>query len=271
MTDAIAETPHVSELDGFWERLAVAQSPMLFLDYDGTLAPFVVDRMQAFPLDGITETLRAIRAAGTELAVVTGRPIAELLKLLGDLAVPIAGSQGVEFRHPDGRWFTMLPTAAQCARLITAEAEALEFAPRDRVERKPASVALHTRGLTPPVADAMERAVCGLWTEGAADSGLECRSFLGGVELRLDDVTKGTAVRTLLEERPDVDIVVYIGDDPTDEDAFRALDGRGTSIRVGNTTTPTCADAMLMDVPDVRRFLVQWLETVRDQRARKES
>ena len=63
------------------------------------LAPFREDRMRAFPLEGIRELLIEIRDTGkTHLAMMTGRPLDELLALLGDLDVPMSGSQGTEFR-----------------------------------------------------------------------------------------------------------------------------------------------------------------------------
>jgi len=261
MSGPDVSTPHASHVSDLWSRVDTAKCPMLILDYDGTLAPFVVDRMKALPLDGVEETLRAIRdRTSTQLAIVTGRPLGEILELLGDLAVPMAGSQGIEFRYPDGRWFTLLPSAAQCARLLRAEQEALQFAPRERVERKPASVALHTRGVPAPLARAGEESVCRLWSLDTNEIGLECRSFLGGVELRPRETTKGSAVRTLITRYPEADTIVYIGDDDTDEDAFRAIKGCGFSIRVGNATTPTSADARLRDVADVRRFLKRWFD-----------
>ena len=261
MTDRNPWPPHVSDVPGFWDRVAMAPSRMLILDYDGTLAPFVVDRMAAFPLDGITETLCAIRESGTtRLAIVTGRPIDELLELLGDLEIPVVGSQGAEFRRPNGHWFTMLPSARQRARLLQAEQEALTFAPEECVEKKPASVALHTRGMAASKARASEEALRKLWTRDAEQNGLECRSFLGGVEFRLKETTKGTAINALTKECAPDDLIVYIGDDDTDEDAFAALKGRGLSIRVGDAATTTAADVRLCDTSDVRWFLVKWLD-----------
>ncbi len=268
MSDPAADTPHVSELAGLWDRVSHARGRMLILDYDGTLAPFVVNRREAFPLDGIRETLCAIRdETETQLAILTGRPIRQILGLLGDLGIPVAGSQGTEFRYPDGRWFTLLPSAAQRARLIQAEREALSLAPPERVERKPASVALHTRGVPAAEALAAEKSICRLWSENSTEIGLRCRPFLGGVELRLEEITKGTAIIALLDGCSDADLVVYVGDDETDEDAFRALKGRGVAIRVGETGTPTCADAMLRDVADVRWFIRRWLDVERGRNA----
>jgi len=266
MSDPVTEAPHVSDLPDFWRRLGAAHRSMLILDYDGTLAPFVVNRREAFPLDGIRDTLCAIRdETDTRLAIVTGRPIGEILELIGDLKIPIVGSQGTEFRYPDGRWFTLLPTAPQRARLIEAEQEALTLAPRTRVERKPASIALHTRGEPALEARASEEAVCRLWMENTEDIGLRCRHFLGGVELRLTGITKGTAIQALIEDCSEADLVVYIGDDETDEDAFRALKGRGISIRVGDETVPTHADSTLRDITDVRWFIRRWLDVARDR------
>jgi trehalose-phosphatase len=253
------------EIEGvpdFWERLAQAGSPSLVLDYDGTLAPFQVDRMKAFPLEGVVDLLTRIRDGGrTHLSIMTGRPMRELEALLGDLDIPVSASQGTEFRFADGTWLTLVPTPVQEERLTRALEEARGIAPDGRVERKVASVAMHTRGIDPERAKSMEDEVCALWQSDAGDYDLECRHFLGGVELRLDDVDKGTALEKLLEERPGDDFCVYVGDDYTDEDALEVLVDRGIGIKVGSPEVPTHAPGRLADPYAVREFLKGWIRT----------
>ena len=106
----------------------------------------------------------------------------------------------------------------------------------------------------------MEDEVCALW-EDAADHGLVCRRFLGGVELRLDDTDKGTALERLLKEQPDDDFCVYVGDDSTDEDALEVLVDRGIGIKVGSPEIPTHARGRLADPYAVKEFLKGWIKT----------
>jgi trehalose-phosphatase len=72
------------------------------------------------------------------------------------------------------------------------------------------------------------------------------------------DWDKGKAVLWLLEalglDRPDI-LPIYVGDDTTDEDAFRALEERGLGIVVAETPRPTCARYSLLDTDEVRELL----------------
>ena len=64
-------------IPGFWERIGSIPNVALMLDYDGTLAPFHVDRLKAVPVDGVVEALQDIRnRTDTFVALVSGRPIA---------------------------------------------------------------------------------------------------------------------------------------------------------------------------------------------------
>lgn len=251
----------VEGIPGFWEAVATAGELFLVLDYDGTLAPFRVNRMEAVPLEGALEALTTIRDSGrTRVAMVTGRPLSELLELVGDLGVPMVGSHGFEYRGADGTVETSELPRAQTERFEIAEAQARALSPAARVERKPASVALHTRGMPDSEAEPLHERVCAEWSQGAAEAGLECRRFSGGVELRVKGIDKGTAVARLLEGTGEQVLCVYVGDDETDEDAFAALPTGGVGIKVGPREVVTGARGRLADPEAVRRFLLTWAE-----------
>jgi trehalose-phosphatase len=91
------------DVSEFMKRLRHAPSAALLLDYDGTLAPFQVDRFHALPYCGILSVLERIADSGkTRLAVVSGRPVAELKSLLAPLRVEMWGAGGLERLMPDG-------------------------------------------------------------------------------------------------------------------------------------------------------------------------
>jgi trehalose-phosphatase len=254
----------VEGIPEFWLAVGSASHRCLVLDYDGTLAQFRNDRMKAFPLDGIVELLTTIRdETDTHLAIMTGRPLRELLVLLGDLDIPVSASQGSEFMFPDGRREALVPSDRQRERLDRAESEARAAAPDARIERKIAGVALHTRRMDTDEARRIQEHVCGVWEEDSHDYGLDCRFFNGGIELRLKNVDKGTALNALLRDQPPESLCVYLGDDETDEDALLALRGRGYGIKVGNPGIPTYAQGRLKGPEDVREFLRSWIEVVR--------
>ena len=255
-----SQRAEVHGIPDFWDRVEAAVEFCLVLDYDGTLAPFREDRMEAHPLDGVVRVLESIRDAGrTQLVMVTGRPLRELLELVGDLGITMVGSHGSEFRMPDGTTQRHELTLTQKERLTKATDEAKAVAPAERVERKVASVALHTRGMPEKRAREMRDAVCAEWSTDADAHDLECRRFSGGVELRLKGTDKGTALQTILKGCGEDALCIYIGDDETDEDAFAAILGRGVGIRVGPPGADTGALGTLENPRAVRDFLETWM------------
>jgi trehalose-phosphatase len=80
------------------------------------------------------------------------------------------------------------------------------------------------------------------------------------MEIRAPDRNKGDAVRILLEEEPEEAVAAYLGDDRTDEDAFKALKGRGLGILVAEEPRPTEATVLLKPPDGVIDFLRKWKE-----------
>ncbi len=245
----------------FWDRVRGATHRLLMLDYDGTLAPFRIDRSEARPLPGVVEVLRRIRQSGaTRLAIVSGRPAAEVLELTALEGVAVVGGHGYEVRDDSGRW-TRHPLTPEEAKDLNRLYEAARRAGYGgRLEKKAASVAVHTRGLAGVEARRVEDAVGALWTEGNAGARFEVRPFDGGLELRPRGRHKGVAAAELLAAMPPETLAVYVGDDETDEDAFRALEGRGFGFKIGPADAPTAAQGRLTDSGAVLAFLERWLE-----------
>jgi len=249
----------------FWRELRMAPHRLLGLDYDGTLAPFRVRRMQAVPLEGVSKLVETLSLLPeTTVAVVSGRPIDEILLLLGGFPGFIAGSHGFELRRPGGTVETCPPSPRQARGLVRARETAVRMGFGERLESKIASVALHTRGTAPEKARDMERLLYGAWTRIGRRFRLSCRHFNGGVEIRAQGRDKGTVLRHILSFLPARTLPVYIGDDDTDEDAFRALRDDGFGIRVGHCGADTAARAFLADAAAVKGFLEEWIEMMKE-------
>jgi len=249
----------IAGLPDFWRRARAAGHAVLLLDYDGTLAPFHPDRMQATPLNGVLAALRQLVSLdNTTVALVSGRPVAEIQQLTGLDSIIVAGTHGFElFRPGDGVSSAALPHGA-AETLDSIEGVATGIVGPDLTERKIATVALHTRRLSDHDADVAATA----FRERAGPligTDLEMRDFDGGVEARVQGRDKGVAIREIIAELPPADLVVYIGDDDTDEDAFRALPDHGIGIKVGPLDVPTAAGGRLATCEDVLHFLTDWI------------
>ncbi|MDA0998971.1 MAG: hypothetical protein O2807_00455 [bacterium] len=114
-----------------------------------------------------------------------------------------------------------------------------------RIEKNPYSLACHVRGLSESAAREALAQARRLWTPISAGAGLELMEFDGGLEVRAAGREKGDAVETLWRESPPGTMAAYLGDDRTDEDAFRRLKGWGLGIRVSETPRPTLAEIWL--------------------------
>ena len=246
---------------GFYRRIAAAPFRVLMLDYDGTLAPFRVDRDRAAPYPGVRERVEALlEAEHSRVVVVTGRALGEIDALLGvDPPPEVWASHGWEHRGGDGEVQRFpLPKGAATglglARHFIAE-QGLGAAS----ESKPASVALHWRGEPAGIAAERERAARQTWSPIAERHGLELHSFDGGLELRAPGRDKGAAVRETLGEAPPGAVAAYLGDDLTDEDAFRALPEGALGVLVREEWRPTEAGAWLRPPEGLLDFLDRWL------------
>lgn len=256
----ICAPKRVTKTDSFFSKVAAADCRLLLLDYDGTLAPFHHNRYRAFPYDGIVELLDIIMGLDrVRVVLVSGRRAAELPPLLGAAQVPeIWGSYGMERLLPDGTYHTQplddiaYEIQAQAAALLAEEDLA------EQTEIKPGVVAVHWRGLSPEAIREVEAKV------GRVHSALRLAPsalvrFDGGIEIRLSSCNKGDAVRHLLSELQTSAAIAYLGDDVSDEDAFRALKGRAMRVLVRPEYRPTAADLWLRPPEEVVGFLRMWM------------
>jgi trehalose 6-phosphate phosphatase len=247
----------------FLERLRSAPERILMLDYDGTLAPFVPDRHLAVPYPGIMPLVARIMSSGTRVVLISGRKARELADLIGLQPSPeIWGSHGMERLTPDGR-YSLAPEAGSRDAAFAAAVKSLQGKvdkeAEERLEIKPGSIAVHWRGLDPARAGKLKEDVSHLWLPLLAQYGLELHEFDGGLELRVPGHDKGQAVRTILAEAGPDAALAYLGDDRTDEDAFRALGHAGLTVLVRPEPRPTAAELWLQPPNELIHFLEEWL------------
>ncbi len=150
-----------SEAAGLWERLRSAPRSVLMLDYDGTLAPFHVDRFAATPYPGVEDRLAILSALSpVRLVLVSGRSARELRDLLRpDIRVEIWGSHGREQLKSDGSYelFALNPKQQAALEQVGLEMSALGFA--ETLEVKPTSLAIHWRSFEPATQERIRSSV----------------------------------------------------------------------------------------------------------------
>ncbi len=243
----------------------------LFLDLDGTLIPLAATPHEARAPQGLTEMLStlALRLQGA-LAIVSGRAMAEIDRILRPLALPCAGLHGAELRLPDGR---SLHQGAEPPAAVRACAEALVRCHAGLLlEDKRAGLALHFRA-RPELGALCARAMAD--TLAHVDPVVaEAWQLMPGhavLELKQRRVSKGLALQALMNEAPfSGRMPVYVGDDVTDEDGIVAAQaaggfgvrvgmgaglGAGVGAIVGVTSGATAARHRLADTAAVGRWL----------------
>jgi trehalose 6-phosphate phosphatase len=251
------------KLDYFFGGFRSAAKPLLMLDYDGTLAPFRVDRFKALPWAGVRELLTDIQNHGrTRLVIITGRPASEIAPLLDVEWTPeVWGLHGAERLHPDGRKEMTKTPAASRRRLDEVESKLDRDAFGGLFEKKENAAVMHWRGVPAQRAKLIEKQTRKLFEPLAQVYGLTLLEFEAGLELRAGP-EKGDAVTALLKETTDGKLqpAAYLGDDITDEVAFRAIKGHGLGILVRRERRESEADAWLRPPDELREFFARWLQ-----------
>ena len=250
----------VRHLFDCWRQVArtirSAQRVALFMDFDGTLVALRRRPSDVKPLDlPLRRLLR--RLAGHQvlnLFVISGRPLTQLRRLVPVRAVQLFGLYGWEGRD--------VPPLKVERRLLQVAKQLLEKClaktPKVWLEDKVLGIAVHYRGAPPrsvPRARAIVQAVLGAvgpqvhMVRGHKVWELLPRQISG----------KGTAVAALLSKLPEPTLAIFVGDDTTDESAFKVL-LRGLTIRVGESRR-TQARYFLRNPQEVKMFLLK-LEAV---------
>ncbi len=250
----ISTLPSALEKFSQIETQMEGKRPVFYLDYDGTLTPIVQRPELAVLSPGMKDTLQRL-AELTPTAVVSGRDLHNVKKLVGIDELTYAGSHGFDILGPDisyqhGKDFK--PDLDQAEQDLQEDIEAV---PGAFIERKEFSIAIHFRESDDSDIPRVKRAVEKI---SAKHDRLRMSSGKKIFELQPDiDWNKGRALLWLRKkmnlDTPDT-LVFYIGDDTTDEDAFRVLQEEGIPIVVGENSRSSLAHYRLIDTGQVQHF-----------------
>lgn len=230
--------------------------PAFFLDYDGTLAP-IAPRPELAVLPAATRDVLRRLAARFPVAVLSGRGREDVAALVGLAELTYAGSHGFDIAGPSLRREVGEGIPSIVDRAAARLRATLAGLPGVLVEPKRFALAVHFRLAAEADLPRIESVV-----DTAAAQYPELRKTRGKkvFELRPTlDWDKGKALLWLVEQlqigrirsiRP-----IFIGDDLTDEDAFRAVKEQGIGILVTEEPRATAAEYSLRDPEEVRKFL----------------
>jgi len=242
------------------EEIAASHAKRLavFLDYDGTLTKIVAHPEDAVLSEEMRNTIRRL-AKVCPVAVVSGRDLADVRERVGLEEIVYAGSHGFDIAGPNGlrqenpEAQDFLPALDEAEVELREQLAGIEGA---QVERKKYAIAIHFRNASEASVAEIEEAV-----EAARSNHPKLRKGDGKKIFELQpgiEWHKGHAVNWLLEnldlDEPKV-LPIYIGDDVTDEDAFRTLRGRGPGIVVRDEPRETSALYGLENPAEVASFL----------------
>lgn len=229
----------------------------LFLDFDGTLAPIARGPSEIEINPSLNELLRQAQTKlQGRLALVSGRDIGVVDQLIEGAATSVAGEHGLQRRTPHGEVHSLaahpsLPAATEAFAAMARAHRGL------LVEHKSASVALHYR-----LAPSAEAAVLDLATRVASTTGLMLQAGNMVVELRSPGPDKGAALRAHMAEVPFRGATpIFIGDDLTDEAAFKAAESFGGFGVIVGERRPTRARYRITGPPRVLDWISRSLET----------
>ena len=268
------ETPSapsaLAEIDRILTRLRHGE-PALFLDYDGTLTPIVDDPAKAILPPRTRKVIRQI-ADIWPVAILSGRDLSDVRQMVDLEDLVYAGSHGFDVSGMEARLPEDIDQDALLSALDSAERRLVPVVgtvPGARLERKRFAIAVHYRQSPLDRVEQLEEA-----TESVAGSSPQLRMTRGKkiFELRPDvDWDKGRALTALLQsfgmDRESV-VPIYIGDDTTDEDAFREISGNGIPVLVAGAEGAghTSAKYVLNDPEEVAGFLERLLRLAVEKR-----
>jgi trehalose-phosphatase len=241
----------------------------IFLDFDGTLAPIAQTPAKAV-IPGETKILlnRLSRRTGVKVAIISGRSLKDVKRKLGLHNIIYSGNHGLEIDGPRVEFSPLVSRGYGIALKALKNTLAKKLYPVKGIilEDKGISLSLHYRlvsdGQIPPVKKIFREAVKPYLKAGRVklSSGKKVWELRPPLEWDKGKVVAWLFRSQKLARGKNKALPVYIGDDLTDEDAFKALKHKGISILVGSPLRSSGADFYVRNTSEVARLLKNILE-----------
>ncbi|MFV0471781.1 MAG: bifunctional alpha,alpha-trehalose-phosphate synthase (UDP-forming)/trehalose-phosphatase [Paludibacteraceae bacterium] len=210
-----------------------ASNRIIFLDYDGTLAPFVKNPKDAVPSAELLELItRMLDDKKNTIVINSGRNHQILDEWFKGMNLDFAAEHGAFYKEND-KWYENQKKIVEWdEEIINIISHTIEKTPRSTLEVKDASLVWHYRNVDVWLAELREKQLINALIGPCSHLNLQIVPGNKIVEVKPPEFTKGSEVNRRLHKQ-NYDFVLAIGDDTTDEDMFRALPEDGISIKVG--------------------------------------
>lgn len=248
-------------------RIQRAQNLFLFLDYDGTLTPIVSSPELALCPPEVKILLEKLRDfPDVLLAIISGRSLEDIREKVGIPGLIYVGNHGLDIQNPAGVHKKKLsaPREKELRKIIQTLQKSFGEIPGVYFEDKGPILAIHYRNMAQKyfywihkvLKETLEKWK-GRWKIAHGKMVFEIRPEV--------DFHKGKAVKEILKGATKNLLPIYLGDDQTDEDAFREVKGRGITVFVGPGWRTSEAEYYLKDPSEVQEFLRRCEEIMKDK------
>ena len=226
----LEDTNHMGKLVAAYQR---SKKRLLLFDYDGTLRPIAPTPDQAKPSAALLRLLQGLADdPRNTLVIISGRDQATLDTWLGKIAAAFVAEHGAFSKHVAGEWQALTADAAAWKQdvrpLLEASARKTD---KSFVEEKRTALVWHHRLSDPAHAAAEDTRVLAALKPLARKHGLAIVHSGKNVEVKGGGADKGKAAAAWLSQS--WDFMLAAGDEPTDEDLFRAMPAAAYTVKIG--------------------------------------
>ena len=231
-----------------------ANHRILFVDYDGTLAPFVKNPSDAKPTEKVYKILDQLNSdANTKLILITGRDKKTFNEWFGHKDYTLITEHGAWLKEKDKDWEQMESANNKWFESIAPVLESFtDRTPGSLIEEKNYSLAWHFRNVDPDLGKNRANELKSTIQHLIANNDLEILEGDKVIEIKVSGINKGKSAAKMLINK-DYDFIFAIGDDWTDEYMFKELPDDSETVKVG--LKKTVAKYFIEDTDQVHQLL----------------
>lgn len=249
----------MEDLDDLWLRLSVAKNSLLIFDYEGTLTGPSVGTSVPEPLPWVTERIESILTGGSKVGIIANHSVDEVTEVLRFAwEVDLWGLHGSELRKQEETILQFVLSTEIKAGFKHAIDRIKIAGWQSHLIRKHGVLIISWIGLPRLEASKMQESVPKLLKPVLRNEEFVLVEHTNKYELTIRNLDKSSAVASMILDSDRDAVIAYFGDDESDIDAFRMLNGTGDSFLVNPKKLRTPADHHLTSSDELSIFLEKW-------------